>query len=72
MAPGKCVSAGSRSQVPSSARRDSPGARAAGPPVAPTHKGFGSLLIETSFEDVGRPCVEFRPEGVECFLEFAL
>jgi two-component sensor histidine kinase len=44
-----------------------------GPPVAaPTHKGFGSLLIETSFEDVGRPCVEFRPEGVECFLEFAL
>lgn len=43
-----------------------------GPPVAaPTHKGFGSLLIETSFEDAGRPCVEFRPEGVECFLEFA-
>jgi two-component sensor histidine kinase len=34
--------------------------------------GFGSLLIETRFEDLDRPCVEFRPEGVECLLEFAL
>jgi two-component sensor histidine kinase len=44
-----------------------------GPPVAaPTQKGFGSLLIETRFQDLDRPCVEFRPEGVECLLEFAL
>ena len=44
-----------------------------GPPVAaPTQKGFGSLLIETRFQDLDRPRVEFRPEGVECLLEFAL
>jgi PAS domain S-box-containing protein len=44
-----------------------------GPPVAaPTRKGFGSLLIETSFGGKDQPCVEFRPEGLRCDLEFAL
>jgi two-component sensor histidine kinase len=44
-----------------------------GPHVtAPTRKGFGSLLIEASFGGIDRPCVEFRPEGVKCFLEIGL
>jgi len=44
-----------------------------GPPVgAPTRKGFGSLLIETSFGGNDQPCVEFRPQGLRCFLDLQL
>ena len=41
-----------------------------GPPVAaPTSKGFGSLLIETSFGGNDQPSFEFRPQGLRCFLD---
>ena len=44
-----------------------------GPPVAaPTRKGFGSLLIETSFGGSDQPSVEFRPQGLRCFLDLPL
>ena len=41
-----------------------------GPPVVPpTHKGFGSMLIEQSLEGVS---FEFAPTGVTCALEITL
>jgi PAS domain S-box-containing protein len=44
-----------------------------GPPVsAPDRKGFGSLLMETSFGREGQSCFEFRPEGLRCSMELAL
>jgi PAS domain S-box-containing protein len=44
-----------------------------GPPVSPPQrKGFGSLLIETSFGGTGQGCFEFRPEGVTCSFEVPL
>jgi hypothetical protein len=38
----------------------------------PERKGFGSLLIETSFGDDGESCIEFRPDGLRCVLELPL
>lgn len=39
---------------------------AGGPPVAvPKRKGFGTRLIETSF-DQGASSIEFRPDGLRC------
>jgi PAS domain S-box-containing protein len=45
-----------------------------GPPVAvPSRKGFGSLLIETSFGGTNQqPIVEFRPQGLRCLLDLPL
>jgi len=45
-----------------------------GPPVAPpTHKGFGSRLIEQALAgDPGKTHVDYDPRGVECVLEVEL
>jgi PAS domain S-box-containing protein len=44
-----------------------------GPPVSvPRRRGFGSLLIEQSFVGYGETSLEFRPEGLRCFLELSL
>jgi PAS domain S-box-containing protein len=44
-----------------------------GPPVTtPKGKGFGSLLIEQSFEGHGETCFEFRSDGLRCALELSL
>jgi PAS domain S-box-containing protein len=44
-----------------------------GPQVStPQRKGFGSRLIETSFSGEGESCVEYRPDGLQCFLELSL
>ena len=44
-----------------------------GPRVAtPERKGFGTRLIETSFNGEGDSCVEFRPEGLVCTLDLSL
>jgi two-component sensor histidine kinase len=44
-----------------------------GPPVkTPSHKGFGSLLIESSFASEGASSIEFLPGGLRCVLELAV
>jgi PAS domain S-box-containing protein len=44
-----------------------------GPVVAaPTHKGFGSRLIEQAFGAEGEACIRFARDGVECVLQTAL
>ena len=44
-----------------------------GPRVAtPERKGFGTRLIESSFDGGSEPCVEFWPEGLVCTLELGL
>jgi two-component sensor histidine kinase len=44
-----------------------------GPPVTtPARRGFGSLLLESSFSGEGETVVEYRPEGLACFLEVSL
>jgi two-component sensor histidine kinase len=44
-----------------------------GPPViAPRHKGFGSVLIERSFDGDGETLLDFRPDGLRCSLELSL
>jgi PAS domain S-box-containing protein len=46
-----------------------------GPPVsAPTHRGFGSVLIERSipYELGGRVDLDFAPEGLRCTIAFPL
>jgi PAS domain S-box-containing protein len=41
-----------------------------GPPVTPpSGKGFGSLLLESSFPARNGPVLEFHPDGVSCTLE---
>ena len=43
-----------------------------GPPVhPPTHRGFGSLMVEQALADGirGTAIIEFRPEGVTCSIE---
>jgi two-component sensor histidine kinase len=41
-----------------------------GPPVTPpSGKGFGSLLLESSFPANTGPGLEFHPDGVSCTLE---
>jgi PAS domain S-box-containing protein len=63
----KLVSNGERSKVRLSWRETG------GPPVtAPERKGFGSLLIEQSFNGEGEGRVDFRPDGVRCSLELSL
>ena len=46
-----------------------------GPPVIrPTHRGFGSVLIERSipYEFGGRVDLDFAPEGLRCTIAFPL
>jgi hypothetical protein len=38
----------------------------------PERKGFGSILIESSFRGEGVTCFEYLPEGVRCSLELSL
>jgi two-component sensor histidine kinase len=44
-----------------------------GPPVSvPERKGFGSILIESSFRGEGETCIEYAPEGIRCLLEVSV
>ena len=44
-----------------------------GPPVtAPAHKGFGSTLIEQSFNGDEETRFEFSPKGLNCFFKLSL
>jgi PAS domain S-box-containing protein len=44
-----------------------------GPAVTtPERKGFGSLLLESSFSGEGETSIEYRPEGLACSLELSL
>jgi two-component sensor histidine kinase len=45
-----------------------------GPPVsAPTHKGFGSLLIEHALQNqLGPARLDFDPQGLQCAIEISL
>jgi PAS domain S-box-containing protein len=44
-----------------------------GPPVKiPARKGFGSLLIESSFAGEGESSIEFAPGGLRCVLNLAV
>jgi two-component sensor histidine kinase len=40
--------------------------------ITPKRKGFGSLLIESSFAGEGETSIEYPPEGLRCTLELPL